>query len=118
MQDIYQTIGRRVKEYRKQMGLTQQELAERLNCSASFISRLETGSTMASIQGLWEISMALDINITCFFIDFKDTTPDSLQNSRLRSLFYQLSLLDKDKQSYIAGQIELFLHFIRTQQEL
>ena len=117
MQDIYQIIGGRIKEYRKQAGLTQQELAEKLNCSASFISRLETGSSMTSVQGLIELSAILNKSIASFFIDFNDCSPESLQNPRLRTLFYQLNLLDAKKQSYIIKQIENFLHFLKTQEE-
>ena len=40
----YIRLGRRIQARRKEIGMTQEELAEKINCSITHISRLESGS--------------------------------------------------------------------------
>ena len=43
------TMGDRIKEARKKNGLTQEQLAERLDVSVEFVSKIERGLNMPSI---------------------------------------------------------------------
>ena len=49
MEEIIFQIGNKIKEIRKKRGLTQAKLAERINVDPKYVSRLETGSSVASI---------------------------------------------------------------------
>ena len=66
--NIYNTIGKNTKKYRKLKGWTQRELAEKLYVSESFISKLEsvTYQTIA-IDTLEQIAKLLDTSIKNFF---------------------------------------------------
>ena len=66
--NIYNTIGKNIKKYRKLKGWTQRELAEKLYVSESFISKLEsvTYQTIA-IDTLEQIAKLLDTSIKNFF---------------------------------------------------
>ena len=68
MTNIYNTIGKNIKKYRKLKGWTQRELAEKLYVSESFISKLEsvTYKTIA-IDTLEQIAKLLDTSIKNFF---------------------------------------------------
>ena len=68
MTNIYNTIGKNIKKYRKLKGWTQRELAEKLYVSESFISKLEsvTYHTIA-IDTLEQIAKLLDTSIKNFF---------------------------------------------------
>ena len=68
MTNIYNTIGKNIKKYRKLKGWTQLELAEKLYVSESFISKLEsvTYQTIA-IDTLEQIAKLLDTSIKNFF---------------------------------------------------
>ena len=68
--NIYNTIGKNIKKYRKLKGWTQRELAEKLYVSESFISKLEsvTYQTIA-IDTLEQIAKLLDTSIKNFFDD-------------------------------------------------
>lgn len=70
MSNIYNTIGKNIKKYRKLKGWTQRELAEKLYVSESFISKLEsiTYQTIA-IDTLEQIAKVLDTHIKNFFDD-------------------------------------------------
>ena len=56
-------IGVFLKELRKAKGLTQEQLAEKLNVSSRTISRWETGSNMPDISILVEIAVFYDVSI-------------------------------------------------------
>ena len=56
----YQIIGKRIKERRKAMGMTQEQFAERTNRSTAFIGHIERGTRIMSLETFFEISRALD----------------------------------------------------------
>lgn len=56
-------IGAFLKELRKAKGLTQEQLAEKLNVSSRTVSRWETGSNMPDISILVEIADFYDVSI-------------------------------------------------------
>lgn len=65
--DIFKSTGKKIKEYRELKGISQRELARRLNYSNGYISALERGIKTANIKILNEIATALDVDISNFF---------------------------------------------------
>lgn len=60
---IYQIIGKNIKKYRKLKGWTQEQLAEEIDYSLSFISGIEsTYHQTFSLGALWRISMVLGVD--------------------------------------------------------
>jgi len=55
----YIDLGRRVREMRKQQKMTQEELAAKVNISASFLGHVERGSRVASLETLVALCEAL-----------------------------------------------------------
>lgn len=58
----YKIIGERIKRARLNNGLTQEQLAEKLDVSVAFFSRLETGSTHINLKRLNQICEILNIS--------------------------------------------------------
>lgn len=56
-------IGRRIKETRIHKGLSQWELAELINVSVSYISRIETAKKHASLESLVGIANVLGVTV-------------------------------------------------------
>lgn len=56
-------IGRRIKETRLHKGLSQWELAELINVSVSYISRIETAKKHASLESLVGIANVLGVTV-------------------------------------------------------
>ncbi len=56
-------VGRFLKELRKEKGITQEQLAEKLNVSGRSVSRWETGSNMPDISLLVEIADYYDVDV-------------------------------------------------------
>ncbi|MBQ3192590.1 MAG: helix-turn-helix transcriptional regulator [Oscillospiraceae bacterium] len=58
--DYYQ-IGQKIRKIRKAHGLSQEELAERINISTTHMSHIETGNTKLSLPVFVEIASALEV---------------------------------------------------------
>ena len=52
-------IGNKIAKVRKEMNLTQEQLAERVNISTTHMSHIETGNTKLSLPVLVHIAQAL-----------------------------------------------------------
>lgn len=57
-------LGDNLREYRKQVGLTQEQLAEKTSLSVVFISLLENGHRTASLDSLLSIAKALRVELS------------------------------------------------------
>ena len=57
----YYKIGQRIRKIRKAHGLSQEELAEKVNISTTHMSHIETGNTKLSLQVLVDIATALEV---------------------------------------------------------
>lgn len=67
-ENIYNVIGRNIKKYRMKKGWPQRELADKLDCSYSFIGKLESVTHQTiSIDTLEQIANILDTDIRRFF---------------------------------------------------
>lgn len=63
----YVQIGLNILYYRKERGLTQQKLAEKINYSRNQVQRVETAYTVPSIDILLDIANILEIDVTKLF---------------------------------------------------
>lgn len=59
----YVIIGKRIKEYRKKLGFTQEALAELSEVEPSNISHIERAATKLSLPTLVKIANALDVSL-------------------------------------------------------
>lgn len=57
----YFKIGQKIRKFRKVRGLSQEELAERINISTTHMSHIETGNTKLSLSVFVDIANALEI---------------------------------------------------------
>ncbi len=80
--------GIRIAELRKQKGLTQEQLAERLNISVSNLGKLERGIQGLSIDLLIEISVFFKVGTDYILLGcaIQQTTPEEDIDSIIRQL--------------------------------
>lgn len=57
----YYEIGQRIRSYRREKGLSQEQLAEKVNISVTHMSHIETGNTKLSLPVLVDIAGALQV---------------------------------------------------------
>ncbi|MBO4929780.1 MAG: helix-turn-helix transcriptional regulator [Clostridia bacterium] len=58
-----ETLGKRIAQYRKEQGLTQENLAERLGISSQAVSKWETDQTCPDILLLPQLSKLLGVSV-------------------------------------------------------
>ena len=59
----YKIIGKRIKDSRMKANITQQKLAEMLDASTAYLSRIERGGANVNLRRLMQISIALKVPI-------------------------------------------------------
>ena len=80
------SIGKRIQNRRKQLMLTQEQLAEMMNVSIQMVSNLERGNKAIRIDNLINLSQILDIS-TDYILTGKETTDDiTVLTSRMSRL--------------------------------
>ena len=60
-------VGKRLRQRRWLMGMTQQQLAEHGGIKFQQIQKYETGANRVSASRLWDIASTLDVSINFFF---------------------------------------------------
>jgi len=67
MEEIYTLVGKRIKEERKRLNITQEDLADKTNLSVAFIGQIERGVNRASLTTIEKVAQALEIPIANLF---------------------------------------------------
>ncbi len=97
-------MGKRIKEQRKALGLTQQDIYEKIDVSQNHYSRIENGHVGVSLEVLVQLSDILNISVD--YILTGHISEDKLPEFALK--YSQLS--DKQK-NYINNQINTLLEY-------
>ncbi len=86
MNNIKEILGLRIRELRKQKGITQEQLAEMINIDQRNLSNIECGVTFPS-KSLGEIANALNVSLRDLF-DFEHVklTSEEMKNFICNSL--------------------------------
>ena len=69
--DTWLAIGLNILHYRKEQGMTQEQLAEKCNISRNFMQRIETAASSCTVNTLSDIADALNIPLKKLF-EFRD----------------------------------------------
>lgn len=100
--EIYSAIGKKIREYRIKNGLTQEDLAEHLNISVKYISRIENGSGGVKLETLINAMNLLGIMPNVAFCDL-------IKNEDLRLQVFlstKISELSKEKIEFLLSLID------------
>ena len=65
--ELHLTIGRNIRELRKERGLTLKQMSRRTKLSVSLLSQIERAESSASVSSLFKVATALDVKITELF---------------------------------------------------
>jgi transcriptional regulator with XRE-family HTH domain len=60
-------VGKRIRHRRWLIGMTQQQLAEKVGIKFQQIQKYETGANRVSASRLWDISDAMEVPVSFFF---------------------------------------------------
>jgi len=71
----YEALGRRIRQQRKLMGMTQEELAEAMGITTSYIGHMERGIKHCTLDKLISLCIALKVSPDMLL---QDSLPSSL----------------------------------------
>lgn len=63
MTELARRVGDRIRRYRTERGLTQEQLSESAMISVSYLSMMERGSRLARLETLLDIAVALQVEL-------------------------------------------------------
>ncbi len=69
-------VGKRVRHRRWMLGVTQQQLGDKVGIKFQQIQKYETGMNRVSASRLWDIAEALDVPVSFFFEGFSKEESD------------------------------------------
>ena len=98
-------IGKRIAEYRRKKGLTQETLAEMIDVSAHYLSALERGIYNIKLETLVKILNILNCSADEIFCDVVNKSV----NVRSNSLSKRLDELSTDEQAKIYDVVDTMI---------
>jgi transcriptional regulator with XRE-family HTH domain len=102
---IDKRIGKRIKECRERIGLTQEVFAEKIGLTTNYISTVERGASFPRCEKLVAIINGLETSADAIFCDVVQHSTD-YQASRLSQELGELPLEDQKR---ILQMVELML---------
>lgn len=78
----YYKIGQKIRKIRKAHGLSQEELAEKIDISITHMSHIETGNTKLSLPVFVDIAAALDVRTD----ELLDSNPTATTSAALEEI--------------------------------
>jgi transcriptional regulator with XRE-family HTH domain len=70
-------VGKRIRHRRWLVGMTQQQLAERVGIKFQQIQKYETGANRVSASRLWDIADSLEVPVSFFFEGIESESTES-----------------------------------------
>ena len=99
----YKLIGERIKRARKSKGITQENMAEKLNVSIGYVSQVERGVTKISLDLLAAISIIVDCDVAGLISESAINSNEYLETE----IVSELRSLDQKKKKLVLNFIRL-----------
>ena len=84
--ELKKIFGNNLHSYRKLRGLSQEQLAEKLNISVKHLSTLETGKVFASAELIEKFATELKVSISSLFYTPEEKSLDESDFSKIDSI--------------------------------
>ncbi len=101
-------VGQRIRQRRKERGLSLRELAELVDLTASFLSLVERGHNAPSLDSLRRIATALDVPMF-YFTQSNSPNPVVRRNERIKITFPPGDLTMELLVPNLRGPLEVFI---------
>lgn len=110
LQEVYAIVGRRIRELRKRLKLTQEGLAEECGLDFRSVGAVERGERNLSLKSLSAIAKALKIKPE-ILIQEEETPPQEEKKALLHELVYTLENEDVERIRFVLQDAKNFLHY-------
>lgn len=95
--NIRKIFGENVKKYRKQLGFSQEQLAEKLDISTNHLSVIETGTKFVTYKLLEKIIIELNVLPASLFQCTQTALNDKSLQNKINSVIEQEMQLSSEK---------------------
>ena len=109
VKSISNNIGSTIRDYRLQKGMSQGDIEKRTGLLRCYLSRVENGHTVPSLETLQKIAGALDLQLAQFFAEdnvSKEVSTLNLSEEEIKFLTqvqrYSANLSDSDRRLLLA----------------
>lgn len=104
----FKVIGSKIKERRRALGITQEQIANQLDVNPSHISNIECGRANPSLTALVKIANILQCSVDCFICEEYHYEQITDEQKTLDSMILEkLEYCNQDKKERILKMIEL-----------
>ncbi len=80
------SIGKIIQNFRIEKGITQEQLAEKVELSPNYLSKVERGLCKLNVETFLKIAEVLDFSLEDFGISSKENLPDDMTKKELLKL--------------------------------
>lgn len=110
MSDLTKLMGERIRSFRKEKNLSQEELAYRASIHPTYVGQLERGEKNATLDSMEKITTALEITLEELFKGVQPVTgeQDSFTLNKIINLISGRSVED---QKVILSLLESLMHW-------
>jgi transcriptional regulator with XRE-family HTH domain len=109
LKSVSSNIGTTIRDFRLQKGMSQGDIEKRTGLLRCYLSRVENGHTVPSLETLQKIAGALDLQLSQFFAEdpvTRESTGMNLSEEEIRFLTqvqrYSANLSDSDRRLMLA----------------
>ena len=110
--DIYASVGKRIRRLRKQLGFTQEELADRCGLDFHSIGAVERGERNVSLKSLKAIADALKVTPETLLQE-EENAPKEEKKALLHELLYALEGENIENVRFIVQDAKNLLHYVK-----
>ncbi len=96
-------LGNRIRQERQRRGITQEQLAEKVDISTNFMSLIENGRNM-SVETLVKIAAVFGVTVDYLLSDVVELQTDSISEQIVQNL----SSLNDDERIYFLNMIKQY----------
>ena len=106
MSGLAKIIGQRIRNYRTQLGLSQEKLAELAGCHPTYIGQLERGEKNATLESIDKVASSLKISLSKLFENI-DSENNSERNLPLECYEFLLTKSQEEQEKIFKILIEI-----------
>lgn len=102
-------VGERLRLKRSALGLTQDEMAEKIGRAPKYYADIERGNCGMSIETMLSLASALNMSLDYLIFGPKSKEEEQLHNDELTAIVQMLNQASEQKRSYALKLLQLFL---------
>ena len=106
MKGLAKIVGQRIRNYRMQLGLSQEKLAELSGCHPTYIGQLERGEKNATLESIDKVASSLKVSLSKLLENLgAENSPE--QNIPLRCYEFLLTKSQEEQEQILKILMEM-----------